>query len=180
MPGIYLITNKLNSNLYVGKTKSTPKKRFVGHVYDANHGSTSNIAKAIRKYGADAFSIELIEEVSIENLDERERFHIARLSPDYNMTKGGEGGETGMSRSKWINNGIVAYRIREGEDLPIGFAFGILESSKSKMKCKRGPFSKEGCENMRQARLKFRHTDESKARMSEARKEVWRLKKLHP
>ena len=180
MSGIYLITNNLNSNLYVGKTKSTPKKRFAGRVYDAKHGSSTNLAKAIRKYGVEAFSIDLIEEVPIEDLDERERFHIARLSPSYNMTKGGEGGETGVTGSRWINNGVIAQRIRESEELPNGFVYGMLESTKLRMRKRHSKISEEGCENMRQARLRFRHTPESRARMSEVRKELWRQKKLHP
>lgn len=169
MSGIYLITNLVNSNLYVGKTKNTLKARFAGHVYDAKHGSMTNLAKAIRKYGAESFSIELLKECHQDELNELEKFFIDKLQPSYNMTPGGEGGDTGMSKSRWVNNGVIARRIRVDEAIPDGFVLGILESTKAKMRKKRAPFSEEACENMRQARLKFRHTEESKAKMSQVR-----------
>lgn len=177
MAEIYLITNTVNSNRYVGKTKGTAKSRFVGHVYDAKHGSNTNIAKAIKKYGSKAFVFEALEKVEVQDLDDRERFYIAAISPEYNMTGGGEGGDTGMKGSKWINNGSESFRLKSGETIPDGFVFGRLESSKAKMRHQHSKISAEGCENMRQARLKFRHTEETKAKMSVIRKEIWRQMK---
>jgi group I intron endonuclease len=91
---IYKITNKLNGKQYVGQTKATPEKRFTNHVYAASNGSTAIIHNAIRKYGKDAFEIELLQECqSFEELDEAERRWIAELdtvTPNgYNIEEGG-------------------------------------------------------------------------------------------
>lgn len=173
---IYLSTNTVNGNRYVGKTKNSIKSRLKGHFYDARHESQTVFAKAIRKYGESAFTIEVLEETSEDLLNEREIFFIAKLKPEYNMTKGGEGGVT-ISNVVWVNNGIISLRIPKDSQPQEGFVLGILESTRAKMRGKRKSFSKASCDNMREARLKFRHTQESKDRMSAARKEVWRLKK---
>ena len=55
----------------------------------------------MRKYGTDAFIIEAVESgIPEEKLNEREIHWIAELSPQYNMTKGGDGGDCGRS-AKW-------------------------------------------------------------------------------
>jgi hypothetical protein len=52
----------------------------------------------MRKHGFDLFSIEKIEEVQeISILNEREKYWIKTLSPHYNMTEGGDGGDTSKS-----------------------------------------------------------------------------------
>lgn len=45
----------------------------------------------MKKYGKDAFLYEVLEECSIEELDEREKFYIEKLSPEYNILSGGGG-----------------------------------------------------------------------------------------
>jgi group I intron endonuclease len=69
-------------------------RRFTSHVCDANHGSTSIIHNAIRKYGKAAFEIELLEECqSFEDLDAAERKWISELNTltpnGYNIEAGG-------------------------------------------------------------------------------------------
>lgn len=49
----------------------------------------------MRKYGKDNFTIEVLEETDIPN--EREMYWIEHLNPHYNMTKGGDGGDTSNS-----------------------------------------------------------------------------------
>lgn len=67
----------------------------------------------MRKYGLDAFIIESVEEVS-GDIDERERYWIAQLNPQYNMTEGGDGGDMRHS-AKWreSNKRHHENRIRE-------------------------------------------------------------------
>jgi group I intron endonuclease len=91
---IYKITNTLNGKQYVGQTKTKLEKRFTSHVCAANSGSTAIIHNAIRKYGKDAFEIELLQECqSFEELDEAERGWIAELNTvapnGYNIEEGG-------------------------------------------------------------------------------------------
>lgn len=92
---IYLITNTLTNDTYVGKTINTVEQRWRGHCYSAKYGSTTHLHRAIRKYGEVSFRIDILEE-SPYNINESEIHWIAKLNPKYNMTKGGDGG--------WIND----------------------------------------------------------------------------
>lgn len=96
---IYQITNKINGKRYVGKTsKKTIQDRWKTHLSDSKRSNTK-LYNAIKKYGGENFSIDVFEQtgnVSREKLNERERYWIEVLEPEYNMTKGGDGG--------WIND----------------------------------------------------------------------------
>ena len=91
---IYRITNNLNGKFYVGKTKQKLEKRMAQHRYESKKGSIG-LGAAIRKYGWENFTVEIIETCPVEKLSEREIFFIAELdckSPKgYNLTDGGEG-----------------------------------------------------------------------------------------
>lgn len=97
MPSIYSITNIVTKDIYIGKTTKTIDERFKRHAYCAKYSSQTHLHRAIRKYGIENFQIELLEETSMSNLDEREQYFIEYLKPQYNMTKGGEGGDTSSS-----------------------------------------------------------------------------------
>jgi group I intron endonuclease len=84
---IYLVTNTLNSKIYVGQsTKNDPNYL----------GSGTLISKAIKKYGRQHFKKEILEIVENEDLlDEREIFWIAEFQQKgyqlYNLQEGGRG-----------------------------------------------------------------------------------------
>ena len=67
---IYKTTNLLNNKIYIGQKKSTTfKENYLG--------SGINIRKAIKKYGRNNFSVELLECCdSQQQLDEKERYYI--------------------------------------------------------------------------------------------------------
>jgi group I intron endonuclease len=92
---IYLVTNKANGKQYVGKTTKTLDERKKGHIYEASSGSRYAFHLAIRKWGEDNFTWQIIEECSSEEqLNIAEMSHIERLGTygrGYNMTLGGEG-----------------------------------------------------------------------------------------
>ena len=68
---VYKLTNLINGKSYVGQTIQTVEKRFKQH----QHCKTSLIGKAIRKYGAENFSIEVLAECTTQKeLDELEIF----------------------------------------------------------------------------------------------------------
>lgn len=90
---IYLITNKINGKRYIGKTSQTIEKRWYQHCKNAEYGHDTYLYKAIRKYGADIFLVESL----CEGLDEEEVKAIADYKPEYNMTEGGDGGDTSQS-----------------------------------------------------------------------------------
>ena len=101
MPNIiYLATNQINSKIYIGKTIHSVEQRWSQHAGSARSGSTTYFHNAIRKYGADAFEISILETVDDPGvLNEREIHWIATLHPDYNMTPGGDGITSGYKHS---------------------------------------------------------------------------------
>lgn len=89
---VYLIINMVNGKKYVGQTTQPLKKRFNQHA----KSKKTHLGNAIRKYGVENFTIEVLEECySREQLNEREIFWIAKLNckhPNgYNLTDGGKG-----------------------------------------------------------------------------------------
>lgn len=95
--GIYKIENKINGKIYIGQSINI-KARLRSHICSAYNQNKKNdydlvIHKAIRKYGADNFSYEIIEECPKEKLNEREEYWIVYYDSyynGYNSTKGGD------------------------------------------------------------------------------------------
>ena len=89
---IYKITNKLNGMPYIGQTTRTIAERFKEHTQAPTY-----IGNAMRKYGMENFTIEIIAEcANQEELNAQEIRFIAEydsMAPKgYNRTEGGEGG----------------------------------------------------------------------------------------
>jgi group I intron endonuclease len=105
MGQIYKITNTINNKCYVGFTSGTIQKRFSRHVTNARLGGITYLCKAIRKYGIGSFTIELLQENA--KIDADEGAWIAKIAPEYNMTAGGEGGDTSASPN--FKKGVAAY-----------------------------------------------------------------------
>lgn len=90
---IYITTNNVNGKKYIGQ-----KKYIKGWEYYLGSGTILN--KAIKKYGKENFSREIIEECdSKELLDIREKywinfFNATKSNSFYNIAKGGDGGNT--------------------------------------------------------------------------------------
>lgn len=100
MIGIYCITNLINGKKYIGQSNNV-EKRWGKHrkspFNSKNESYNSPFYQAIRKYGLDNFSFEIIEECKIEELDEKEIYWISfyqTFPPDlgkgYNLTPGGD------------------------------------------------------------------------------------------
>lgn len=88
---IYLLTNTINGKQYIGLTTKGLDVRWATHCDKARRGSSFHIHRAIFKYGQPAFIREVIEHTSIDEMFEREKYWIAKIQPEYNMTEGGEG-----------------------------------------------------------------------------------------
>lgn len=118
---IYIIRNTINSKVYIGQTKVSLKLRFQNHLSAARNGKDYVIGKAIRKYGEENFYIELLEECTIEELNERERYWISYFNSTnnkfgYNISIGGNVIRTTKELNKdlvisMFNSGIPAYKI---------------------------------------------------------------------
>lgn len=91
MIGIYRITNTVNGKVYIGQSKDV-EERLKSHRSDS---TSRHLKYSIKHYGVDKFLFEVIEEVPVEKLNERERYWIAFYqstdpSKGYNLTTGGE------------------------------------------------------------------------------------------
>lgn len=98
--GIYKITNQVNGKVYIGQSKNI-KDRWRNHKtrafndYESNSCYEYPLYRAIRKYGLENFSFEIIEECLPSELNEREKYWIKyydsfNLENGYNQTQGGD------------------------------------------------------------------------------------------
>ncbi len=92
MIGIYKITNMINNHCYIGQSVNITKrwKNEKCAAFNPNDKSYDYpLSKAFRKYGVDNFSFEIIEECSLNELDEKENYWIKYYNSEYNQTNGG-------------------------------------------------------------------------------------------
>lgn len=101
---IYKITSPSGKS-YIGQTIQEPCKRFSKHRTKALNPSDNNkcraLSNAIRKYGWDSLTTEIIDSCYEWNLDFLEREYIEIYNSfypnGYNLTKGGRGGSNTLS-----------------------------------------------------------------------------------
>ena len=100
---IYCLENTLTDKMYVGKTERPFEERMREYALGHGHGY---IGRAILKYGWKHFSVKVVEEIPVEDLNEAERFWIAFLdtmAPNgYNLREGGDGGKLADSTKELI------------------------------------------------------------------------------
>lgn len=113
MIGIYKITNLTNNKIYIGQTNDIAR-RFIEH---KRKGEASRIPLdvAIKKYGEENFSFEIIEECTIEELDEKEEYWIKYYDSKnngYNCTDGGNQHSIGSNngRAKLTEEDVIKIR----------------------------------------------------------------------
>lgn len=96
LPCVYKITNLVTGAAYIGATRKGANIRFLFHLKDSKRND-SVLYRAIRKYGKDAFKVEVLAELpTVDGLFDLEVQLIKehRTFVDfggYNMTPGGEG-----------------------------------------------------------------------------------------
>lgn len=111
---IYIIKNTVNEKCYIGQTVQKLNKRFTQHKRLNEVCSNQLIYRAIKKYGAEKFYIELIEEgiSSQDELNEKEIEYIKEyntMNPNgYNLCPGGT-----MWRRKPIIEDSEIYKIKD-------------------------------------------------------------------
>lgn len=117
MIGIYKITNKLNNHSYIGlSTKLEERWKYHQTPYNQERESNKTLYKAFAKYGIENFTFEILEECSIKELGEREKYYIAKYDTyhnGYNMTSGGEDNVgDAHPRHKLSEEDVIDIRIR--------------------------------------------------------------------
>lgn len=95
MIGIYKWTNLINNKVYIGQSVNIMARKAEHIKLAKNENYTTNIAKAIRKYGIENFNFEVIEECLYTELDTKEEYYInyydsLNKEKGYNMLKVGE------------------------------------------------------------------------------------------
>ena len=98
MSFIYRATNKKNGKCYIGRTNyKRLNSRIACHMWYARHiDNNLPFANALRKYDRDGFIWDILEECDKDIVGEREMYWIEELKPYYNVTKGGDGGRSGV------------------------------------------------------------------------------------
>ena len=98
MIGIYKITNLINQKSYIGQAVDI-ESRFRQHKTTAYNEKSHNyeypLYRAIRKYGLENFSFEVLEECLRSDLNQKEKYWVAKYDTyfnGYNQTLGGDGG----------------------------------------------------------------------------------------
>jgi len=143
--GVYKITHIASGKSYVGISKDV-HRRWIQHKSWVNTGARrSAIYNAMQKHGLDAFSWQVIEECSKDNLDMREQHWIAVFDTfrnGYNLTAGGEYNkelsEESRKRMSESHKGkkqsqeTVEKRVKRGQD---HFAYGkqMNEATRNKI-----------------------------------------------
>lgn len=91
--GIYKITNKQNQLCYIGQARDI-KERIREHMkfgLGIDTPANNKLYQAMQEDGLENFTFELLEECSVEQLDEKEAFYIGLYNAytfGYNSTKG--------------------------------------------------------------------------------------------
>lgn len=114
MIGIYKITNKINNKAYIGQSNDI-ERRFKEH-QTCGRRSRIPLDLAIEKYGKDNFLYEVLEECSIEELNEKESYWITALKTHltgYNCNIGGDQASIGEAngRAKLTEEDVKQIRI---------------------------------------------------------------------
>lgn len=100
--GIYKITNKKNGHSYIGQAKNIDRRIYfhlLSTITETRSDYNYPLHIAIRKYGLDAFELDILEKCSIKDLNSKEQYwikfyHTYKQDPEYsggyNLTAGGK------------------------------------------------------------------------------------------
>lgn len=133
MIGIYKITNLINGKSYIGQSVDI-HKRFNAHRSVAFNSNDKNynypLYRAIRKYGIENFSFEVLEECSMSELNNKEIYYISKYNTHgkfgYNQDGGGNNASHFLKLSEELVDAIIT-RLKTSLDNSdkIGEDFGV-------------------------------------------------------
>ena len=178
--GIYMWTNKLTGDIYVGQSIDL-RKRFIKY-FSLSYINSRNeliICRAIIKYGYSNFSVTILEYCEKCDLDVREQHYFDTLNPEYNIQKIAGGSSKGLILSKETKDKISkALKGVYVGDKAYWYGRTMSAATKEIMSSKRkgelnplyGKFhSEESKELMRQKALGRKYSEETKLLMSSKR-----------
>ena len=170
---IYKHTCTITKLSYIGQTIKTMEERLKRHIYNVKNGTQSHFYNAIRKYGIENFTSEVLEDdiIICSNLktkltlaSERE-MHLIEMyntfNNGYNMTLGGEGRLGFKPSSKHLKQLLKAN-------------LGHIVSKETRLKISEGNLgnkhSEEAKEKISVALIGVKRTDEFKKNLSKLSK----------
>lgn len=134
--GIYKITNLINGKIYIGQSVKIEQRwaKEKTRAFNPNEEEYKYPrSAAFRKYGLQNFSFEIIEECSIDKLNEREQYYIKyynSLVPNgYNLTLGGSnaiGVKLDIAKVEEITILLKTTKLNNSE---LGHFFGVSENT---------------------------------------------------
>ncbi len=116
---IYKITNTVSKKCYIGETiQSNPEERWKGHQTAILRGAgCPALGDAIRKYGADKFTFEVLIICFDEDRFHYEREYIKKFNAvvpnGYNILEGGEGGGFKGKRHTELTKKLIGEKHKE-------------------------------------------------------------------
>ena len=170
----YIYKHELNEKCYIGYTKKAIEERLSQHI---SSGRKSYFSSAIKKYGKENIKTTCLEIIESENSDivkEREKYWIFYYKTNetgYNLTDGGDGGDTWSKNKNKESTRIKMSKSSSGRK--------HTEEARRKMseyaKNKRPPQSKEAIDRAEAKRKIKRETgnyisEDGKRRLSEFNK----------
>lgn len=113
MIGIYKIENKLNGKFYIGQSNNI-ERRFQEHQTKGKE-SRVPVDAAIQKYGKENFIFSVVEETTLDRLNEAEEYWIKKLNAiekGYNCSEGGNQQSIGQNngRAKLTEQDVIEIR----------------------------------------------------------------------
>lgn len=172
--GIYVIANSSTNDMYVGSSshvKSRWNKHFNALAKGAHHSVF--LQRAYNKYGKDAFTAYVIEDVEPirELLIEREQHWIDTLHPAYNMSQQAVNG-TGIPASEETKALLLRYssqphseeRNRQQREREVTAETRRKMSENAKLRT----YSEETRQKLRDAKLGITQSEETKRKRSES------------
>jgi group I intron endonuclease len=178
--GIYMLTNKLTGDKYIGQSVDL-RKRFINYFSLSYINSRKEliISRALIKYGYTNFSVTILEYCNESDLDVKEQYYFDTLNPQYNIQKIAGGSSRGLILSEETKAKISkALKGVYVGDKAYWYGRFMSEETKELMSLKRtgelnplyGKFhSEESKELMRQKALGRKHSEETKLLMSTKR-----------
>jgi group I intron endonuclease len=154
---IYITTNLINNKIYIGKKYGNFNKDY--------YGSGLALQHAIKKYGKENFIVKVLSWHDNEvSLNESEVAAIAAMNPDYNIAKGGTGGNTLASASKKRKEEVASRR-------KVGAKNAWKTATPEKRKAWGNNIS-QAKKGISTRPADYRHSNEVKERISESNKKA--------
>ena len=165
---VYKITNTINNKAYIGISTREPEK---GRVREHLSGKGNRIiANAVKKYGKDAFTYEILEaNVFDEFLPDLEVAYIAKFNTvrphGYNLTYGGEVGKE-LSRETRLK---ISISLKGSNNSNFGKKFSTEHRRKIAEARKGKKHTAQAIQKMSEAKKGKKHTAQTRQKMSKAR-----------